>query len=158
MNEDLVYNNIPEDIERLNAQAQEEKPEHADNNLDDAFDSNMTIAEILKRIDWILKDNFYIKNVLSSLEKIQTQPNDHGAGMKSNAMAEIVQAREETSRQTLRFLEKMYDDQKREQKGFAGELKDILGSINPGTFSGMPDILVTTISEGIADRLRIMKM
>jgi len=60
---------------------------------------------ILARIDAIIQDTAHIKEALDALRNA-------AQGEVANAMGDIIKAREATNQQTLRLLEKMYDDAK----------------------------------------------
>ena len=83
--------------------------------------------QIFEQIKAITADNAHIGDALRSLERIDTvgaQLNDgYGVQGKSEAIANVVRAREETNRQMLGMLEKMYDNNHK------GEIPDIAKQI-----------------------------
>ena len=64
-------------------------------------ESAITLEWICERIDSVIKDNEHIKEALAGFK-------NHGD--ISGSLGILVNAREETNRQTLRLLEKMYND------------------------------------------------
>lgn len=74
--------------------------------------NNLDINFVVSKLIQIMDDTEYIKSALDSLLNLQTSsiPGDIGSQGKALAIGNIVEAREETNRQILRFLEKIYDD------------------------------------------------
>jgi len=77
----------------------------------------MTVADILTRINNIINQTGYITAAFESLVKMgDGDSGDCGAPgnimgkAKAEAVAEVVRARETTNQQILRLYEKMYDD------------------------------------------------
>ena len=77
----------------------------------------MTVADILTRINNIINQTGYITSAFESLAKMgDGDSGDCGAPgnimgkAKAEAVAEVVRARETTNQQILRLYEKMYDD------------------------------------------------
>ena len=77
----------------------------------------MTVADILSRINNIINQTSYIGEACSALFAMDDgdsgQPGCPGNMMgaaKANAIAEIIQSRETTNQQILRLYEEMYDD------------------------------------------------
>ena len=77
----------------------------------------MTVADILTRINNIINQTSYITSAFESL--VQMGDGDSGncgapgnimGKAKADAVAEVVRARETTNQQILRLYEKMYDD------------------------------------------------
>ena len=77
----------------------------------------MTVADILNRINNIINQTGYITSAFESL--VQMGDGDSGdcgspgnimGRAKAEAVAEVVRARETTNQQILRLYEKMYDD------------------------------------------------
>ena len=77
----------------------------------------MTVADILARINNIINQTGYITSAFESL--VQMGDGDSGdcgspgnimGRAKAEAVAEVVRARETTNQQILRLYEKMYDD------------------------------------------------
>ena len=95
-----------------------------DTNMEDVHMSNvkrifgdMTVADILTRINNIINQTGYITSAFESL--VQMGDGDSGdcgspgnimGRAKAEAVAEVVRARETTNQQILRLYEKMYDD------------------------------------------------
>ena len=70
-----------------------------------------TLGYILERIDSIAKDNQYIHDALSQLSELKTAgPGDICGQSKADAIAHVVDAREETNRKLLAFYEMLYKD------------------------------------------------
>ncbi len=61
----------------------------------------LTMEWIMQRIDMVIKDTEYIKQAVEEIDEKNGQ-----------ALGYLVEARENTNQQTLRLLEKMYDDLK----------------------------------------------
>ena len=77
----------------------------------------MTVADILTRINNIINQTGYITSAFESLVKMgDGDSGDCGAPgnimgkAKAEAVAEVVRVRETTNQQILRLYEKMYDD------------------------------------------------
>lgn len=77
----------------------------------------MTVADILTRINNIINQTGYITSAFESLVKMgDGDSGDCGAPgnimgkAKAEAIANVVQSRENTNQQILRLYEKMYDD------------------------------------------------
>ena len=86
----------------------------------------MTVADILTRINNIINQTGYITSAFESLVKMgDGDSGDCGAPgnimgkAKAEAIANVVQSRENTNQQILRLYEKMYDDMIR-LSGLAG--------------------------------------
>ena len=78
---------------------------------------DMTVADILSRINNIVNQTGYITSAFESLAAMgdgdNGEPFSPGNKMgeaKANAIATVVQSRETTNQQILRLYEKMYDD------------------------------------------------
>ena len=70
-----------------------------------------TLSYILERIESIAKDNQYIHEALSQLSELKTAgPGDICGQSKADAIAHVVDAREETNRKLLAFYEMLYKD------------------------------------------------
>lgn len=69
---------------------------------------------VLSRIDKIINDTDYIHETLNTLENLQIADGvgDIANQSKADAIGNVVSSREETNRQIIRLLEKMYDDLK----------------------------------------------
>ena len=74
-------------------------------------EAGLTMEWVVAKIEAIIQDNAHITDALNT---IKTMPVEECAmyayGGKAQATAEVVKAREETNRQTLTLLEKIYDD------------------------------------------------
>ena len=95
-----------------------------DTNMEDEHMSNvkrifgdMTVADILTRINNIINQTSYITSACESLFAMDDgdsgEPGSPGNVLgeaKANAIAAVVQSRETTNQQILRLYEKMYDD------------------------------------------------
>ena len=66
--------------------------------------TEMSLEWVMAKMDAIFHDNVHIAESL----KILQRPMDE-RGMHSQAIAEVIQAREATNREALKFLEKIYD-------------------------------------------------
>ncbi|WP_050697227.1 hypothetical protein [Anaeromassilibacillus senegalensis] len=78
--------------------------------------------DILERIDRILNDTAYLKDALMTIEKIPQQGSEgEAARLKAEAVAQIVNDREETNRQALRLLELLAGGTEPEEAETAGE-------------------------------------
>lgn len=70
-----------------------------------------TLAYILERIESIANDTKYIHEALSQLSELKTAgPGDICGQSKADAIAHVVDAREETNRKLLAFYEALYKD------------------------------------------------
>lgn len=67
--------------------------------------------EILARIDAIINHMDYMKEAFMTLEKIPHDLDIEASTIRTNAIMEIVNAREQTNRDVVQLLHKMYDDQ-----------------------------------------------
>lgn len=80
-------------------------------------DDNITVREILKRIDDISTDGAFLTSAISELANVQISGvGDIGAQEKARAFGEMVKAREETNRRLIDFYEKIYQDVKPKTK------------------------------------------
>ena len=76
-------------------------------------EDNITVREILKRIDDISTDGAFLTSAISDLASVQISGvGDIGAQEKARAFGEMVKAREETNRRLIDFYEKIYQDVK----------------------------------------------
>ena len=66
----------------------------------------ISLEWVCAKIDAIVRDTAHIKDALSALREMK----DGGISTQAESMGIVVKAREETNRQTLKLLEKMYDD------------------------------------------------
>lgn len=96
-------------------------PEHEmeDNNMSNTMKifGDITVADILQRINNIINQTSYITSALEALQAMSDgdsgQMNAPGNVMgeaKAEGIATVVQCRETTNQQILRLYEKMYDD------------------------------------------------
>ena len=88
-----------------------------DEHMSNSIFGEMTVADILTRINNIINQTGYITSAFESLVKMgDGDSGDCGAPgnimgkAKAEAVAEVVRARETTNQQILRLYEKMYDD------------------------------------------------
>ncbi len=80
-------------------------------------EDNITVREILKRIDDISTDGAFLTSAISDLASVQISGvGDIGAQEKARAFGEMVKAREETNRRLIDFYEKIYQDVKPKTK------------------------------------------
>ena len=80
-------------------------------------EENITVREILKRIDDISTDGAFLTSAISELANVQISGvGDIGAQEKARAFGEMVKAREETNRRLIDFYEKIYQDVKPKTK------------------------------------------
>ena len=73
----------------------------------------ITARDILDRIDKIIADNGHVREALETIRTMEVNEgmnNVDGDKARGEAVAAAVTGREETNKQTLRLLEKMYDD------------------------------------------------
>lgn len=80
----------------------------------------ITVKYILEQIEKIRSDSKYIYEALEKLESvIPSSPADIGSQAKAQGIETVVQCRETTNQQMLKFYEKIYDDlmvQKRDDR------------------------------------------
>ena len=83
--------------------------ENDDDNL-----AGLSMDWVLQRIDKIINDTEYVRDAMDQLADMNTGAvsDDIGSAQKAEAIGEVVRHRETTNQQTLKFLEKMYDDLK----------------------------------------------
>ena len=88
-----------------------------DEHMSNSIFGEMTVADILTRINNIINQTGYITSAFESLVKMgDGDSGDCGAPgnimgkAKAEAIANVVQSRENTNQQILRLYEKMYDD------------------------------------------------
>ena len=72
----------------------------------------ITVKYILEQIEKIRSDSKYIYDALEKLEGValSATAGDIGAQAKAQAIETVVQCRETTNQQMLKFYEKLYDD------------------------------------------------
>ena len=79
-----------------------------ENNMEE---TRLTVRDILAAISVLNSESHHINEALRQLELVKSQgPGDVGAQATAMAIADIVESREKTLRQTLSLYEKMYDD------------------------------------------------
>ncbi len=75
-----------------------------------------TIDYILTMLENISKDSAYLTAALEKLSKLESKcPGDVGTADLADAIAHVVDAREDTNRKLIALYEKMYDDLKANQ-------------------------------------------
>jgi len=74
--------------------------------------SKLSIEDILSQTDRIIKSDAHIHEALELLKSVgDSVPGGDGTGgEKAEAIAEVVEAREQTNREIIAFLRKVYDD------------------------------------------------
>ena len=83
----------------------------------ETVEENITVREILKRIDDISTDGAFLTSAISELANVKISGvGDIGAQEKARAFGEMVKAREETNRRLIDFYEKIYQDVKPKTK------------------------------------------
>ncbi len=71
----------------------------------------ITVKYILEQIKKIHEDSKYVYDALEKLDSVKSScSNDIGAQAKAQAIETVVQCRETTNQQMLKFYEKLYDD------------------------------------------------
>lgn len=70
--------------------------------------NNVTVDKIFEEITKLTSQMDHITEAMQIIEKMPASIQDHGN--RSQAIGNIIHAREETNRKTLNLLEKMYDD------------------------------------------------
>ncbi len=71
----------------------------------------ITVKYILEQVEKIRSDGTHIYDALDALEEVKSScSNDIGAQAKAQAIETVVQCRETTNQQMLKFYEKLYDD------------------------------------------------
>lgn len=74
-------------------------------------ENKLTVKEIFDAISVLTEREHHIEDALKQLETVRSEgPGDIGAQARAQAIAQIVETREETIRQTLSLYTKMYDD------------------------------------------------
>jgi len=80
---------------------------------ENSAENSFSLDKVLQSIDKIINDKEYINSAISELRQMDiTGSGDIGSAGKAKAIGKIVKEREITNRQTLKILEKMYDDLK----------------------------------------------
>jgi len=68
--------------------------------------TDVTLTGIFEQITKIISNTDHLNE---AVQNIADMSDDHGAGMKAEAIGSLIHAREATNRQALQLLEKMYD-------------------------------------------------
>lgn len=78
---------------------------------------DLAANDILKRIDLIISETAYLRESLDALQKIESggpgdahSPGDIGSQAKAMAIAQVIEQREQTNREMIALLKRMYDD------------------------------------------------
>ena len=111
-----------------------------------------TLGYILERIESIAKDSEYIHEALAQLSELKAAgPGDICGQSKADAIAHVVDAREETNRKLLAFYEMLYKDIAKQALGkntMAEQLIAIIADeMNPDTKSDMLDTVRQILRE-----------
>jgi len=118
----------------------------------------ITAEALLSRIDRIIENTAYIKDafaILGSIEPVSDHP-DYANQSRATALGEIVTAREATNQQTIRLLEKMYDDVKPDKvaKNVTGDttvqFKQLFETFLEHDYD-VPEQLIEAVSRSIMD-------
>ena len=74
-------------------------------------ENKLTVKEVFDAISVLTEREHHIEDALKQLETVRSEgPGDVGAQARAQAIAQIVESREATIRQTLSLYTKMYDD------------------------------------------------
>lgn len=101
-----------------------------------------TLSYVLGQIERIANDTAYIRDALAQLQELRAAgPGDICGQSKADAIAHVVDAREETNRRLLTFYEMLYKDIAKSSLGkntLAEQLIALVGDeMNPDTKSNM---------------------
>lgn len=77
--------------------------------------SELTMQDVLHRIDQIHEESNYLKDAFMTIEKIPNNISDEQANARAVAASEMVKAKEETNRQMLTLLQLMFESVKKEE-------------------------------------------
>ena len=102
-----------------NAEALEMSSTANNNNHPKQEQGEMTLEWVAAKMDAIIHDNAHIADTLKALNLMDSD----GHNSKAQALGEVIQAREATNHQTLKFLEKIYDGLKPTPKDSCDALK-----------------------------------
>ena len=112
-----------------------------------------TIDYILKMLENITKDQAHLNAALEKLSKLESKgPGDVGTADLADAIAHVVDSREETNRKLIALYEKMYDDLRAAQP--MSEQKFDLFSLTLGDLSR--DLTPVQTKEALTEALKII--
>ena len=115
--------------------------------------TKFTIDYILTMLESISKDGAHLNAALEKLTKLESKgPGDVGTADLADAIAHVVDSREETNRKLIAFYEKMYDDLKASQP--MSEQKFDLLSLTLGDLSR--DLTPFQTKEVLTEALKII--
>ena len=115
--------------------------------------TKFTIDYILTMLENITKDQAHLNAALEKLSKLESKgPGDVGTADLADAIAHVVDSREETNRKLIAFYEKMYDDLKAKQP--MSEQKFDLLSLTLGDLSR--DLTPVQTKEALTEALKII--
>ena len=115
--------------------------------------TKFTIDHILTMLENISKDQAHITAALEKLSKLESKgPGDVGTADLADAIAHVVDAREDTNRKLIALYEKMYDDLKAKQP-MSEEKFDLL-SLALGDLSR--DLTPMQTKEALTEALQII--
>lgn len=111
-----------------------------------------TLSYVLGQIERIANDTAYIRDALAQLQELRAAgPGDICGQSKADAIAHVVDAREETNRRLLTFYEMLYKDIAKSSLGkntLAEQLIALVGDeMNPDTKSDMLDTVRQILRE-----------
>ncbi len=126
--------------------------ENVDSTTRNAANDTPTLMYILSQIEKIAADNAHITDALSQLNELKAAgPGDICGQSKADAIAHVVDAREETNRRLLSFYEMLYRDIAKDTLGkntMAEQLISIIADeMNPDTKSDMLDTVRQILRE-----------
>ena len=137
---ELVRNSLLQD------DSQKPQPLHHDGNQKPVA---VSMEYVLAQIEKIAQDTAYLRETVQKLGEItSTGPGDVVGSEQAEALGKVVQCRETTNQQLLRFYEKMYDDLKQTPSVQEQALRVVERVINNPTCgedekSLLPDLLDT---------------
>lgn len=115
--------------------------------------SKFTVDYILSMLENISKDGAHLTAALEKLSKLESKgPGDVGTADLADAIAHVVDSREDTNRKLIAFYEKMYDDLKA-QKPMSEEKFDLF-SLAIGDLSR--DLTPIQTKEALTEALKII--
>ena len=143
---ELEDNNMSEN-KNLNNQTKAKTPEACEKS------TKFTVDYILTMLENISKDGAHLTAALEKLSKLESKgPGDVGTADLADAIAHVVDSREETNRKLITFYEKMYDDLKAKQP--MSEQKFDLLSLALGDLSR--DLTPLETKEALTEALKII--
>jgi hypothetical protein len=78
---------------------------------------DLTAHDVLRRIDLLISETAYLRESLDALQKIESggpgdahSPGDIGSQAKAMSIAQVIEQREQTNRELIALLKRMYDD------------------------------------------------